>query len=170
MGEFQQLHDMNLFKPLHLGDLSEDKKWDALRAIMTCVDGQKQQDSIPKEDAASPTVAPESIIITSVINVKEGKDVATTNIPGAYLNADMDDYVVMVLEGKLAELLVKTAPNIYRKYLGVGKDNKLVLYVQLQKALYSCLKSALLFYKRLLEDLQEYGFVDNPYDPCVANK
>eukprot|EP00957_Ditylum_brightwellii_P198690 15143924-Ditylum_brightwellii.AAC.1 len=82
----------------------------------------------------------------------------------------MDDFVIMVLEGKLAELLVKTTPNIYRKYPGVGRDNKPVLCVQLQKALYGCLKSALLFYKRLVQDLQEFGFKINPYDPCVANK
>ena len=30
--------------------------------------------------------------------------------------------------------------------------------------------SALLFYKKFKRDLEEYGFVFNPYDPCVANK
>eukprot|EP00957_Ditylum_brightwellii_P212308 15367176-Ditylum_brightwellii.AAC.4 len=105
-----------------------------------------------------------------VINAKENRDAATTDIPGAYLNAEIDNYVIMVLEGSLAELLVKTTPNIYRKYSGIGKDNKPVLYVQLKKALYGCLKSAFLFYKQLLEDLQKYGFIVNPYNPCVAIK
>jgi hypothetical protein len=45
-----------------------------------------------------------------------------------------------------------------------------VLYVKLHKALYGCLRSALLFYKKLLRDLEGRGFVVNPYDPCVANK
>eukprot|EP00957_Ditylum_brightwellii_P210033 15364497-Ditylum_brightwellii.AAC.6 len=156
---------------------------EALKAIMflkekrcgrlkgqTCADGRSQHDTIPKEDAASPMVAPESVIITSVIDTKEGHDVATTDIPGTYLSADMDDYVIMVLEGKSAELMVKTAPSIYRKYLGMGSDNEPVLYAQLQKALYGCLKSALLFYKKLLSDLQDYRFVVNPYDACVTNK
>ena len=31
------------------------------------------------------------------------------------------------------------------------------------------LKAALLFYKRLRFDLEEMGFVINPYDLCVAN-
>jgi hypothetical protein len=30
--------------------------------------------------------------------------------------------------------------------------------------------SAMLFYKKLVSDLQSYGFELNPYDPCVANK
>ena len=32
------------------------------------------------------------------------------------------------------------------------------------------LKSALLFYKKLKNDLESNGFWVNPYDPCVANK
>jgi hypothetical protein len=32
------------------------------------------------------------------------------------------------------------------------------------------LASALLFYKKFASDLTRYGFVLNPYDPCVANK
>ena len=44
------------------------------------------------------------------------------------------------------------------------------MYVRLQKALYGCLKSALLFYETLVGDLESYGFKINLYDPCVANK
>ena len=44
-----------------------------------------------------------------------------------------------------------------------------MLYVQMNKALYGLLQSALLFYKKLQRDLEGYGFVINPYDPCVAN-
>eukprot|EP00957_Ditylum_brightwellii_P059132 4486733-Ditylum_brightwellii.AAC.1 len=61
----------------------------------------------------------------------------------------------MKLEGVLAELLVKVAPQMYRKYISVGKGNCQVLYVKLQKALYGCLKSALLFYQMLVLDLKE---------------
>ena len=39
----------------------------------------------------------------------------------------------------------------------------------MQKALYGLLRSALLFYRHLVGDL-ERSFVINPYDPCVANK
>ncbi len=36
--------------------------------------------------------------------------------------------------------------------------------------LYGFLKLALLFYLKLVTELEEIGFVLNPYDPCVANK
>jgi hypothetical protein len=40
----------------------------------------------------------------------------------------------------------------------------------LEKALYGMMKSALLFYRKLVADLRSIGFELNPYDPCVANK
>ena len=45
-----------------------------------------------------------------------------------------------------------------------------MLYVRLSKALYDMLRVDLLFYKCLIRDLDDRGFVVNPYDPCVANK
>jgi hypothetical protein len=68
------------------------------------------------------------------------------------------------------ELMVKTAPKIYRKYITIDANNQPILYVKLQKALYGCLRSALLFYHKLVGDLKLQGFELNPYDPCVANK
>jgi hypothetical protein len=47
--------------------------------------------------------------------VKEGHDVATADIPGAFMQTDMVDTVQMVLEGTMAELLVKIDPKLYRK-------------------------------------------------------
>jgi hypothetical protein len=114
-------------------------------------------------------VSLESVLITSTIDAFEGRDVAIVDVPGAFLMADMDEEVIMCIRGRLAELMVKTALEIYRKYIYVGNYNKPVLYVKLIKALYGCLRSALLFYLKLVEDLESHGFKINPYDPCVAN-
>ncbi len=45
-----------------------------------------------------------------------------------------------------------------------------MLYLRLQKALYGMMKSALLFYRKLISELKEMGFEVNPYNPCVVNK
>ena len=37
------------------------------------------------------------------------------------------------------------------------------------KALYALLQSALVFYRKLFKDLQNYGLEMNPYKPCVFN-
>jgi len=41
---------------------------------------------------------------------KKNKEVVTIDIPGAFLHADNDDYVIMKMNGLLAELMVKTDP------------------------------------------------------------
>ena len=45
-----------------------------------------------------------------------------------------------------------------------------VLYLKLQKTLYGLMKASLLFYQKFQKELEEYGFMVYPYDPCVANK
>ena len=76
----------------------------------------------------------------------------------------------MRLDGILAELMVKVAPKIYRKFITINTKGKPVLYVQLEKAVYGMMKSALQFYCKLVADITSLGFEINPYDPCVANK
>jgi len=44
-----------------------------------------------------------------------------------------------------------------------------VLYVQLDKTLYGCVQSALLWYELYSSTLEDIGFVSNPYDLCVAS-
>ena len=82
----------------------------------------------------------------------------------------MDNDVWVSFDGTLAKLIVKTPPKIYLKYVTINKKGKKVLYVKLKKALYGCLKSAILFYRKLATDLVKMGFKINFYNPCVANK
>jgi hypothetical protein len=79
--------------------------------------------------------------------------VAIVYVPVACLTSDMDKEVIMCLRGRLAELMVKTAPNMYRKFISLDNKGNSILYVKLQKALYGCLRSALLFYLKLVKDL-----------------
>lgn len=43
------------------------------------------------------------------------------------------------------------------------------LYVQLDKALYGCVQSMLLWYELLTSILESMGSILNPYDSCVSN-
>jgi hypothetical protein len=180
--ELKQLHDRKVLEPTNAHQMTPIEKKRALQYLMFlkkkrtgqvkargCADGRKQRAYTNKEDASAPTVAIESVLLSCVIDAEEGRDVATVDIPGAFMQADMDELVHMKLEGKMAELLVKLDPKLYRKYVQVVKG-KNVLYVELKKALYGTLRAALLFWKKLSAKLQEWGFVINPYDWCVANK
>ena len=70
------------------------------------------------------------MLLTSVIDVKEQREVITVDIPGAFMQGEQDETVHMKLEGTLAELLTKCDPTKYQPYLVIEKG-KSVLYVEL---------------------------------------
>jgi hypothetical protein len=181
--ELSQIYMPNTFTHTKIEDLTPEQHRKAIESLIIleekhsgniksrmCSDGRKQRADINREDTASPTVMTESVLITAAIDAEEGRDVGVIDLQGAFLHADMDDLVVMVLRGELAELMATVAPEIYRKYITYGKDGKAILYATLQKALYGTLKAALLFYCKLVSELKEHGFRINEYDPCVATK
>ncbi len=86
------------------------------------------------------------------------------------MNTDVDEDVLMVLKGNLAEMMVQIAPQVYKKYVTVDRKGTPILYVKLQKALYGLMQASLLFYRKLRKEMEQYGFMINPYNPCVANK
>lgn len=180
--ELNQFNTYQVFEPLDALNLSDEEKKGALSSLIflkekrngeikarSCANGSVQRTHVSKEEAASPTVSLDSVFVTAAIDAKEHRKVATIDIPGAFLHAKNEDYIIMKMNGTLAELMAKTEPKLYRKYLTDEKGKK-VLYLRLQKALYGMMKSALLFYKKLLSDLKNMGFTMNPYDPCVVNK
>ena len=65
--------------------------------------------------------------------------------------------------------MAQVNPSIYGKYVRVENGQEL-LYLHLQKYLYRTLWSALIFYKKILKDMESQGFELNLYDPCVVNK
>jgi hypothetical protein len=181
--ELQQLHDYGTYTPIHAHELTREERKDALSSLMfltekrcgkiksrACVNGSTQRDYIPKETTASPTVMNDSVMITSAIEAHEGRKVVTMDIPGAFLHADLDEEVVMLLRGQLADLMVQVDPELYGPYLIKSAKGESILYVRMLKAMYGLLRSALLFYLKLVKDLRAYGFELNEYDPCVANK
>jgi hypothetical protein len=135
-----------------------------------CADGRKQREMTNKAEASAPTVAIESVMFSARIDAMEERDVATVDIPGAFIQAEIDEVIHVKFEGEIAEMLVRTMdPKLYRKYVKDG-HGETVLYVELLRALYSTLRAALLFWKLLPSILILWGFVINPYEWRVANK
>jgi hypothetical protein len=141
----------------------------------TVADGSKQRVWIDKNEVSSPTVATESVVLSSIIDAKEEREVAVVDIPNAFIqtkNVQLKSHHrkdIMKIKGVLADMLVELDPELYGPYL--TKENGVsVLYLEILKALYGMMKSSLLFYRKLRKDLEQLGFKVNPYDICVANK
>ena len=176
IGKVSQLHKQGVFDPVDVSTLNEEEqihvldllifltqKRDGSAKAWTCVDGRPQRLWMDKDEAASPTVLLESVLLTSMIDAREEWEVAVVDIPNAFVQMDMEgDKVIMKMRGKLVELLVKLAPEVYWEYVMIEKGQK-ILYLELQKALNGMLKSVLLFYRKLHADLESIGFVIDPY-------
>ena len=108
-------------------------------------------------------MATEALFIACLIDVMEHREVTTVDIPGAFMQADMEGETVhMKLEGKMADLPTKINPKLYHKYV-TNKKGRTVLYVDILKSLYGTLQAALLFWQNLTSSLQEWDFEEKPY-------
>ena len=186
--ELGQLHGRECWRPIDVNKLSPHARRKAMRSLMfltekrdgslkgrTVADGSTQRDWISKDQAASPTVALESILMTCVIDAKEGREVAIVDLPNAFIQTlneklhDSHEWDIMKISGHLADLLIEMQPEVYGPF-ATKERGVTVLYVEILRALYGMIKSPLLFYRKLRKDLESIGFKINPYDICVANK
>jgi hypothetical protein len=173
-----QLHDRKVMKPVHSRELTPEERREALAYLMFlkrkrcgkvkgrgCADGRKQRRYTDQADAASPTVATEAVFLMAVIDALENHDVAVMNIPGAFMQVDLDNETIHIrLTGKMVELLLEIDHKIYEPFL-VREQGEMIIYVELLKALYRTMRAA-----QLSRQLIDWGFAPNPYDSCVVNK
>ena len=180
MQEFAQLESLDVYEAVNAAKLTPAERKGALRAInlikekrdgnikgRTVADGSVQRTLYDKSETASPTVSTNALVLTIIVDAHEGRDVGTADVAGAYLKADMKDFVIMKFTGASVDILCKMNP-AHIPFV-VIENGKKVLYVRLVKAIYGCVQSALLWFKLFYGTLQKMGFVINPYDPCIAN-
>ena len=162
-------------------ELTREQKRAALRYLMFlkqkrcgrikgrgCADGRKQKVYKTKEETSSPTIHIESLFLSCIIDAIEKRNVVTLDIPGAFMQADIDELIHVKLVGELADLLIKVDQS-YSEFV-TYENGKKVIYTELDKALYGTMQAALLFWKKLSGFLEKNGFVHNPYDTCVMNR
>jgi hypothetical protein len=124
---------------------------------ITMAGRDKQRDCISKEDASSPTVATESVLLSCIIEAEEEWDIAVVDIPNAFVQTRVENEK-------------EIAPDVYKSYVLKDKKGTKDLLVQCQNALYGTIVASLLYYQKFIKSLMDIDFVINPYNPCVANK
>jgi hypothetical protein len=135
--------------------------------------GNKQQRHIMKEDASSPSVSSEAILLTCIVDANPNREVAIVVNPNAFAQIvyeDEKDRAFICIRGPLVNIMVSIASDVYGPYVMVEKKGKKELLVQFLTALYDTIVALLLYYKKFVKSLKSKGFKLNPYDPCVANK
>jgi len=106
--EFCQLDDKTVFDPTDAKLLSKEQKATALHAInlikekrsgilkgWTCANGSTQRMMYTKEETTLPTVSRDALMLSLRIDAFKQCDVATADVVGAYLNAEMLNFVLL---------------------------------------------------------------------------
>jgi hypothetical protein len=165
--EMKKLHLRKTFKPKHWRELSKVQRQTVLESHMflklkrdgkikgrTVAGGNKQRDYISKEDASSPTVATESVLLSCIIDTEEHRDVAVVDIPNAFVQTRVEnekDMTFIKIRGILVYILVDIAPEVYKSYVSQDKKGNKQLLVQCQIALYGTMVTSLLYYRKLVK-------------------
>ncbi len=108
MKELHQFNIYDIFEPIAADSLNNKEKMKALSLLIflkkkqngtvkaqSCTSGSVQRLHVAKEEVASPMVALESVFVMSTIDARENREVVTIGIPGAFLHAKNENYVVM---------------------------------------------------------------------------
>ena len=109
--------------------------------------GNKQIDFMSREEASSPTIATEAILLSCVIDAQEHWDVATIDIPNAFIQTrikNIEDTANIIVRGALVDVLVEIAPDIYGPYVSTDKKGVKTLILGCHNAIYSTMVESLL--------------------------
>ena len=181
--EMRQVHDRNVMTPVHKQCLTPEQQKEVLAYLMFlkhkhcgkikergCADSHKQRVYITKEESMAPTVSTEAVFLTAVIDVMEDRNVAVLDVPGAFMQAEIDKLVHVQFTGAMVNMLLQIDHEMYKDYVMIERG-EWVMYMELLKALYGTLRAGHLFWQKLSKQLIDvWGFVPNKYDDCVVNK
>jgi hypothetical protein len=116
--EMKEFHLRNTCKPRHWRELIQDQRQTVLESHMclkqkrygkikgrTMVGGKKQRNYISKEDASSPTLSTESVLLSCIIDAEEERDVAVVDIQNAFVQTRVENE---------KDILVEIVPYMYK--------------------------------------------------------
>ena len=97
-------------------------------------------------------VATKAVLLSCVINAQEHRDVATIDIPNAFIQTRVDnieDMATIIVRGTLVDVLVEIAPNVYGPYVITDKKGVKTLILRCHNAIYGTMVASLLYYKKI---------------------
>ena len=176
--ELRQMELKNVFQPVLGNEITKipipsrmfvkkkvDSSGNLIKWKARLVAGGHKQIRDEDLNTSSPTANRTSIMMIAGIAAQQHRVVATADVKGAFLNANMSSDVFMTLNKELAQLMIEINPN-YIHY----KNEKGCIVVKLIKALYGCIESAKLWYDEISTFIQSIGFIKSVNDQCVFIK
>ena len=150
----KQLHDRVMFEPISSNDLTKKEKKRATESLILLLhkrsskikvrmvaNGITQRAYTECDDTSSPTEAINAIIITGVIEAKQGRDLMINDIPNDFVQTPVfqdegDTIIIMKIQGALVYILCNISREIHKPYVSFDeKSGEKILHVRMLKAL-----------------------------------
>ena len=116
---------MSVLMAIDPGALTKEQKQKALRSVnlikqkrtgeikgRMCSNGASHRKFVPREEARSPTLSLEALIMSLTIDSHERRKVTVFDVPGAYLQTDLpkDKFVLLMLEDQFVDIMCSINP------------------------------------------------------------
>ncbi|CAM9111465.1 unnamed protein product, partial [Ectocarpus fasciculatus] len=181
--ELRQMLDKGVLRAVREGDLSTEDRRNTIRSLLflkekftpsgafeklkaRLVANGAQQDREVYDNSSSPTASIPALFMVFAIAAKEGRHVASADIGGAYLNADIEKGpLFMRVSRNLVKYFLKLDPNLSEFACEDG-----TLLFQIVKAMYGTVEAGRLWYEDMSATLERDGFKRNEHERCVFNK
>lgn len=125
-----------------------------------------QQPMYPSSQSSSPTANMHSVMVMLSAAAHHGSYLYSSDVPGAYLHADIDVPVIMRMPRDSVDAYLEVL-EMDHDDIDHHVDEKGNMYVLLKKSLYGLKQSSLLWYKNIKETLETMGFTMTDSDPCM---
>jgi hypothetical protein len=172
--EMKQPYNRAVFRPIYVPKLTKQEGRHAMVSLIclvkkregtvkdhTCTSGSTQHECTNQDKGASPTSITESIIITTVNEAKQRRNITTADVPDAFVQTrieekKIDERIIMKICYPLIDMLLGLSPETYNAYV-VYEGKSKMLYMVMIITLYRMLKSSLLQYKMFAKRLSQLG-------------
>ena len=184
--EIEKLAKLNLGSGVHENTLSEAQRKGIMNTFMFMKDkydaqgnitdfkgrlvgdGRSQDRNYLKEvygSTSSPTALPGSVMLVIALVAQRGMTVETADVASAFIRQNLDDETYIRLSPAMASKWIRFKPEDAEF---INRKSELIL--KLNKSLYGCVQSPLLWYRNVDSFLQSEGFKRTSKDHCVYTK
>jgi hypothetical protein len=142
------------------------KKLERWKARLAAGGHMQNPELYPKKDITVPTLD-HSALLTFLSSMMKRKGVKfhSMDFPGAYLSADLESEIYMVINKQNTDILLEAKPEL-KEFV---RDNGTII-TKIQKALYGLKESGKLFRDKIVNLFDEFGLKELESNKCIFRK
>ena len=142
------------------------KKLERWKARLAAGGHMQNPELYPKKDITVPTLDHSALLtFLSSMMKRRGVRFHSMDFPGAYLSADLDTEIYMVINKQNVDILLESKPEL-KEFV---RDNGTII-TKIQKALYGLKESGKLFRDKIVNLFDEFGLKELESNKCIFKK